>query len=245
MGCTVPVPRVSVSDTEARAAWQRILDRHVGEAGDVDFESIAREPGDLEAYVGWAAENGPSSTPGRFPDRPSRLAYYLNTYNALAMWNATRGRWLPEQRIRFFFLTGLGFDGYTTSLYALENQVIRPLGDPRVHFALNCMVRSCPRLPREPWSAGRLDAQLDAAAREFVDAPRNVEVDGTRRVVRLSAIFDFYTGDFLAEATSLVAYVNRYRSEPVPEDYAVEFLPYDWSLNQSPGTSLERARRER
>ena len=34
------------------------------------------------------------------------------------------------------------------SLYTLENDVIRPLGDERVHFALNCMVVSCPRLPR-------------------------------------------------------------------------------------------------
>jgi hypothetical protein len=81
--------------------------------------------------------------------------------------------------------------------------------------------------------ASRLDAQLDAAARLFVNEARNVLVVPERRTVRLSSIFEFYTGDFLAAAPSLLAYVNRYRTEPVPEDYEVEFIPYDWTLNQS------------
>ena len=46
--------------------------------------------------------------------------------------------------------------GKTISLYKLENDVIRPLGEERVHFALNCMVVSCPRLPRAAFSAAAL-----------------------------------------------------------------------------------------
>jgi len=33
-----------------------------------------------------------------------------------------------------------------------------------------------------------------------------------------------------AKAPSLPAYVNRHRREPVPPDYAVEFLADDWTL---------------
>ena len=218
---------------EPEAAFARVLERHVSATGSIDFAAIRREPADLEAYVAWAAHDGPRSTPADFPDRATRLAYYLNTYNALAMWNVVSGSWEPAQKIRFFFLTRLPIDGGSLSLYSLENGVIRPFGDPRIHFALNCMVRGCPRLPRVPFVASRLDAQLDAAARLFVNEARNVLVVPERKTVRLSSIFEFYTGDFLAVAPSLLAYVNRYRKEPVPEDYEVEFIPYDWTLNQS------------
>jgi len=118
------------------------------------------------------------------------------------------------------------------SLHTLENDVIRPLGEPRVHFALNCMVRDCPRLPRAPFAPATLQAQLNAAAQEFLSAPRHVEVDPAARRVRFSAILKGYDEDFLAVAPSLIAYANRYRDEPVPEDWQVEFLDYDWTLNR-------------
>jgi hypothetical protein len=59
-------------------------------------------------------------------------------------------------------------------------------------------------------------------------------LDPERRVVRISEILSFYTEDFLADAPSLVAYVNRYRPAPVPEDYEVEFIDYDWRINNQP-----------
>jgi len=68
--------------------------------------------------------------------------------------------------------------------------VIRPSGDPRVHFALNCMVVSCPRLPRTAFTAAALDRELDRAARSFIAENRNVRLDPQNRLVYLSAIFD-------------------------------------------------------
>jgi hypothetical protein len=235
-GAALPAPdAIAVETAQARAAWARVLEQHVGPSGSIDFDAIRESPSDLDRYVAWAAVHGPRSTPELFPDAASRLAYYIDTYNALAMANVVHGRWRPAQKIRFFWWTRLSVDGEKRSLYSLENDLIRPLGDPRIHFALNCMVRGCPRLPREPWSAERLDPQLDAATRRFLGAPRNVELVHDRRVVRLSSLFDFYREDFLAEAPSLVAYVNGYREEPIPEGYAVEFIPYDWTLNEMDG----------
>ena len=112
--------------------------------------------------------------------------------------------------------------------------MIRPLNEERVHFALNCMAVSCPRLPRTPFTAAGLDAELDAAARLFFAEPRNLQVDPVRRVVRLSSILDFYPEDFLRKAPSLIAYANRYRADPVPLDHNVEFIPYDWTVNAQP-----------
>lgn len=63
-----------------------------------------------------------------------------------------------------------------------------------------------------------------------------MQVDDARRVLRLSEILKFYTEDFLAEAPSLAAYVNKFRDHKVPDDYKVEFIPYDWTINRQPGT---------
>jgi len=92
-------------------------------------------------------------------------------------------------------------------------------------------VVSCPRLPRVAFSAGELDQQLDAAARAFVGETRNVWLDPAKREVWLSAIFEFYTGDFLAHAASLIAYVNGYRAAQIPADFKVRFLAYHWTVN--------------
>jgi hypothetical protein len=221
-------------DASPYDAWARTLQRAVDEQGRIDFRAVAADPADLGAFVGWIAQVSPAHDPARFPSRADRLAYYLNAYNALAMYAVLYSGRLPQDKIRFFALSGLDVGGATISLYALENDVIRPLGEPRVHFALNCMVRSCPRLPRQPFDAARLDAQLDQAAREFLNQPRNVQVDPAARTVRLSSILKWYAADFLAVQPTLIAFVNRYRdpAQQIPPDYDVAFLPYDWTLNQ-------------
>jgi Protein of unknown function, DUF547 len=134
-------------------------------------------------------------------------------------------------KFTFFYLRTFTIGGKSISLYKFENDVIRPLGEERVHFALNCMVVSCPRLPRVAFSAAGLEGQLDTAARSFIGETRNVWIEHAKREVRLSAIFDFYTEDFLAHAPSLVAYVNRYRAAQIPSDFKVHFLEYHWTVN--------------
>jgi Protein of unknown function, DUF547 len=211
------------------AAWGRTLARVVDDEGRIDFRAVAA---DLDAFVGWVATVSPARDPELFPTRAERLAYYLNAYNALAMYNVLHSGRLPRDKVRFFLLTRLDVGGEPISLYALENHVIRPLGEPRIHFALNCMVRGCPRLPRQPFEPARLDAQLDREARRFLNEERNVRVDAAARTVHLSSILNWYESDFLAAQPTLIDYVNQYRDAPIPADYDVEFLPYDWTLNQ-------------
>jgi Protein of unknown function, DUF547 len=219
----------------ANAAWGRVLNRHVDDAGRIDFAGVAKTPEDLETYVAYVSQLSPASDPAAFPTRETVLAYYLNAYNALAMYNVVRSGIPPdlgEIKVRFFYRDRLLVGGRRISLYDLENDVIRPLRDPRVHFALNCMVRSCPRLPREPFTPAGLDARLDAAAREFLNEERNVDLIPSTRIARVSMILAWYEKDFLAKAANLAAYIARYRDSPIPPRYEIQFIPYDWTLNR-------------
>ena len=232
---TVPPPKTAAIEAAgAEAAWARVLARFVDAGGHIDFAALSRDRADLDAFVGYLAEVSPRSRPQAFPSDSASLAFDLNAYNALAMYNVLQSG-IPKElgsiKVRFFYRDRLRLGGRPTSLYTFENSVIRPLGEPRVHFALNCMVRGCPRLPRQPFDGERLDAQLDAAARLFFSEERNVRLDPSARTVFFSEILRFYTKDFLAKAPSLIAYANLYRETPIPEDWRVEFIPYDWTLN--------------
>jgi hypothetical protein len=229
------------SPAEARDLWSHVVTRFVDEQGRTNFDALAADRSELDEFVAYVERVSPATAPELFPRRADVLAYHLNAYNALAMRGVidegvTDGFNSFFKRQLFFKWRKITVGGRSMSLSAYENEVIRPLGEPRVHFALNCMVRSCPRLPQSAFNADGLETQLEAAAREFLNDPRNVRVDAAAREVRLSAIFDFYTQDFAADGKreALIEYVNRYRSEPLDLGLAVKFMPYDWTLNRQP-----------
>lgn len=243
-----------------------VLERFVDDAGQVDYAGLAAEPVALDRYYYLLSRYSPDSAPDAFPTRNDRLAYWLNAYNAAVLKTVLvhypiagvedvappRLLFFLPRRSGFFVFQRIRLGDRGTSLYGLENRVVRRrFGDPRVHFALNCASRGCPRLRRQPFDPARLDAQLDRATREFVAETRNVRVDHAARTVMLSAIFDWYEGDFLdwcrmhvpdappSVLRYVAAYVEPERSadlEPAIA-YARQMVPWDWSLNaQAPAT---------
>ncbi len=215
-------------------AWADHLSRFVDDRGRMNFRGMAESPGDLETYLAWAARVSPESDPGSFSTPAAKLAYDINTYNAVAMYDVLKSNFPPDLdkvKVTFFYKNRFEIGGRYMSLYELENKIIRPMGDPRVHVALNCMARGCPRLPREPFEADTLDGQLDRQAREFYNEERNVRKEPDKQTVRYSQILQFYTEDFTKKAGSLTAYVNMYREDKIPGDWKVDFIPYDWALN--------------
>lgn len=240
-GCTtlVATPDLPAPTPQAaQAAWARVLSSHVNARGEVDFEALANDRGDLESYVRHVAQTPLTS----LPEGPERLAHMINAYNALSMFNVLRSG-VPVThagwaKLRFFVLRKFDVGGQALSLYSLENDVIRPAtrarNDPRVHFALNCSAVSCPVLPRVPFTADALDAELERETRAFFARQENFRVDAEQRTVWLSELLDFYPEDFVPQpAASLLAYANRYAPQPAPLDFRVRFTPYDWTIANS------------
>ncbi len=228
----------TISGESAQEAWAQVLMQSVDSQGRVAFKNVAENPASLYRMVTYISQTSPEKNPGKFTSPEDRMAYYLNSYNALAMYGVISYKFPSDfhsftDRAKFFAFTRFPVGGKEISLYDYENEVIRPLGDPRVHFALNCMVKACPRLPRTPFRAEDLDSTLNALAGEFVNHPRHVQVVESARRVRLSEIFSLYEEDFVNPkiAPSLITYINRYRISPIDETFEVEFIPYDWTVN--------------
>ena len=245
----------SVADGETTAMtfsyddWQTVLQTYVNDTGLVDYTGLASNSGDLDRFLEHVQTQGPTSTPEIFPERSDQLAYYINAYNAL-VFKGVLGLGPDADTVWGITKTGYGFfarmkidlDQRQTSLKTLEDDDIREgFGDPRIHAALNCASVGCPRLPRESFLPETLDAQLDAAMREFVGEERNCRVDSSAGTVTLSKIFDWFRGDFegyeakQGDGTGeLLDYINRYRSADaqIPGGLKVKFSSYDKSLNR-------------
>jgi hypothetical protein len=220
-------------------AWASVLEKFVDAEGRVNFSAVAKDRTNLDRFVAYVYDVGPNNHPELFPTKEHVLAYHINAYNALAMHKVIEAG-IPNsfggfKKVSFFAFGKVRVGGEDISLYNYENNIIRPLGDERIHVALNCMVVSCPRLPREPFLADKLDAQLNQESIKFFNEARNAFVDDANKTLIISEILKFYPEDFLAKSPSLLAYVNRYRSIKVPEDYSVKFRDYDWTVNKQPG----------
>jgi Protein of unknown function, DUF547 len=224
--------------SEAEQAWARVLERFVNAQGEVDFAALAADRADLDAYVRHVADTPLDTLHGR----EAKLAHMINAYNALSMYNVVESG-IPAShagfaKVRFFVQRKLQVGGVAMSLYDFENQQIRPftrsIGEPRIHFALNCSAISCPQLPRTPFRAVSLDAQLETEARAFFARPENFRADPALRSVWLSEILKFYPEDFVpAFGRNLIEFANRYVAAPAPTDWEVRFTPYDWTVANS------------
>ena len=225
---TVPAPRLATDDLRAA------LGAHV-RAGRVDYAALARDRAALDRFVAWVAATSPESHPELFPTRERRLAYWIDAYNALVLraivdaWPVSSVRDLAPDFGAFRLPRRVG--GRARSLDAIEKDVLRGLGDPRIHFALNCGAVSCPALSAEPWAGPDVDARLDAAVRRALADPAHLRIDPATRTVSVSRLFEWYAEDLGPP----LAWIDRYgpaEGRPASwEGWRVAFLDWDWSLN--------------
>lgn len=213
--------------------WTDLLMAHV-RTGFVNYDGFAHDPRLPEFLAGLAAAPAAAAT-----EPAARKALYLNAYNALAVRAVLDGYRTATRRQRKRFFTGLEFQvlGEATTLQDIEHGVLRPMGDPRIHFAIVCASLSCPRLGNDAFRPASVDSQLDAAARAFVNDPTRNRFDAGRRVAYVSPIFQWFDEDFSATAGSVQRWLSAYVADPAAAEllardgFRLEYTDYDWGLN--------------
>lgn len=143
--------------------------------------------------------------------------------------------------------------GRQMTLDEIEHATLRKqFNEPRIHVALVCAAMSCPPLRSEPYTGEELDRQLDDQARAFLRSPQGMRVDRAAGKVYLSSIFKWFGGDFVKtygtaekfagkseSERAVLHFASRYVSEADRDfllggSYKIEYLDYDWSLNEQP-----------
>ena len=137
------------------------------------------------------------------------------------------------------------------TLDGIEHNTLRAkLDEPRIHMALVCAAMGCPPLRNEAYTAEKLDAQLNDQTTRFLGNPKKFRIDRKNRTVYLSPIFKWFGNDFVTKygtdkkfsgysdsERAVLNFISRYME---PDDkaylekggYSIEYLDYDWSLNE-------------
>jgi hypothetical protein len=224
-------------------AWDRFLKEYIeSDAAGVNRVAYARiSPADramLDAYLRRLAR-----VPVPKLARQEQLAFWINLYNAETV--ALVLDHYPVSSIREIrfkpFALGpwseplLETAGRKLSLNDIEDGIIRPIWrDPRTHYVLNCAALGCPDLGKTAYTAAHLEASMEQAARDYVNAPRGVRFDGHGRLI-ISKIYLWYEEDFGGSTEAVLRHLQRYANPALAarlqtrariDDYA-----YDWSLN--------------
>lgn len=214
--------------------WDTVTRTFIDGRGKVNYRKLKKERKQLDRFVALLGMVGPKTHDKLFRNRADKLAYYLNAYNALTLFNVIN-RYPQMKSVNdvsksFFYFTEFRLEGRSISLYNLENKVIRPtFKDPRVHFALNCASAGCPVLPAEPFLPQTLEKQLARETAKFLHEKRNVDVDGKGAVI-LSSIFKWYKEDF--KPTPLAWIRGQAADLELSSKATVAYRPYDWTLNE-------------
>lgn len=212
--------------------YNRLLGKYVT-SGGVKYAAWKANAADMQAIQGVVDAIAAGNVSGM--GKKEQLAFYVNAYNAWIL-HETLGKY-PTKSVKdalftFFTSKRIKVAGDQTGFKALEDNVIRKMGDPHVHVALNCASRSCPPLQAEAFRAEKLDAQFEKLAKAFVNSDRGVMMGADKKSVQLSKIFDWYKDDFKGEGGP-VAFINKRRSTPIPSDAKISYQDYDWSLNEA------------
>ncbi|MBS1985406.1 MAG: DUF547 domain-containing protein [Bdellovibrionales bacterium] len=236
----------SASSTSAGAhnGWTELLRRYVDGSGNVDYAKWCATEKDLQRLDDYVASLSRMEQ-RQLVNKPQKLAFWINAYNAV-----TIRRILREYPARVGQIVTSGESSPTVpnaeqfvvndtkySLDDIEHSVLRQLSDPRIHFAIVCGARGCPRLRDEAYEAERLEEQLEQNARNFFADVNKLTVDEQRKELRLSPILEWYATDFGASSSddilqSITPWLpNDARKFTKGQKMRVIFNDYDWTLN--------------
>lgn len=231
------------------APLARLFSRYVRPASDGatrvaygEFE--AADIAALESYLAACARVAISSF-----DRAEQFAFWANVYNATTLRLVLRN--YPVTSIRRIGLLPIWLgggpwnkpvitvEGAALSLNDIEHRILRRnWRDPLIHYAVNCASLGCPNLRPTPFSGRALSAELEQAARDFVNSPRGVrfEPDG----LSVCSIYVWFKEDFGNSDSGVFEHLRRYATAPLAGRLAgigaIARHHYDWRLNDAAGS---------
>jgi hypothetical protein len=214
--------------------------------GEVDYAYIKSRKEILEKHLKALAKADVESM-----SAVEKKSFYINAYNVFTL--SLMARHYPLKSIKDipsskrWSWKGWDVAGQKVSLDDIEHKMLRPMGDPRIHFAINCASFSCPVLASEPYEADQLDQLLNEATKNFLEDEQRGLNFAQRKAyfgfgdevedVYVSKIFNWFGEDFIKSHGSVIAFIRAHVSEKVKqrltklEDKDLRFLDYDWSIN--------------
>lgn len=230
---------VSVRAGVDHSAWDRLVRQYVDEKGLVNYERWKSSAKDREALLNYLEQFGGKPEPAAEGNELG--ASLVNAYNAFtASWILENS---PTESIRAlensFTDPRHSIGGEKVSLDDIEHGTLRPKFGYRIHAVVSCASLSCPPLARDAYSAGGFDGQLDAAMRRWLAREDLNRFLPAEKKIVISEVFKWNLEDF-QKAGGLKSVLAKHAPKQYHDflaggDYEIEYLDYDWGLNDQGG----------
>ncbi|WP_397364660.1 DUF547 domain-containing protein [Olleya sp. R77988] len=207
--------------------WDELLTENVSENGTVNYPSLMKNYGKLNAYINLLDKIKQKDLT---VTKEQKLAFWINAYNAFTVDLILRN--YPVKSIKDIKdpwkqrLWKLGDKWY--NLDEIEHQILRKMDEPRIHFAIVCASYSCPKLQNTAFTAENLEAQLTNATKAFLNDPKHNQIEEAH--LKLSKIFKWFAKDFKQNG-SIVSFISKYNTSKISEDAKISYKDYNWDLN--------------
>lgn len=234
--------QVSIDQIDHRV-WDDLLKRYCDARGFVNYQAWHDSQTDtqrLDQYLSQLSQ----ADPQRKASRANQLAFWINAYNAVTVRGILRE--YPTTSIRNHTAKVVGYNiwhdlllpvgGQAYSLDQIEHKVLRPMSDPRIHFAIVCASIGCPPLLNRAYFGETIDAQLDYNAKQFFADPKKFAATSSGEL-KLSQILQWFPKDFGPNQAAQLRTIARFLPTPDAQSLAtsgrarVSYLDYDWGLN--------------
>lgn len=236
---------VSMSEID-HSVWTELLTKYVDPEGRVAYEAWHKNRDDRAALEKYLNQLSTAST-GRdeATNGTHRLAFWINAYNALTIHGILRE--FPTTSIRNHTPKLWGYHIWHDlklyvgrkpySLDEIEHQVLRKMGEPRIHFAIVCASIGCPRLLDEAYVPEKIDEQLTTNAKHFFSKRQNFRYDAAEKRFYLSEILNWFGEDFGSSQAKVLKRIAAWLPTDAAQTAAransvsVSYLDYNWNLN--------------
>ena len=225
--------------------WDGLLKKYVGAKTingvtlhAVDYKKLGKNP----AYKKLVKdlENVNLST---VKTKDEKLAFWINVYNIMAAKMVLDNYPVKSIKDAGSLFTAVWkkpvgvVAGKESTLNEIEHEILRKMGEPRIHVAIVCASVSCPDLRKEAYTAEKLSEQLDDQMTMFLANPKKgLTVDDKKGYVYVSSIFKWFKEDFDAKG-GVRTFIAPYSPKPLQaavknDKLTVYYLDYDWGLNE-------------
>ncbi|MBO0590694.1 DUF547 domain-containing protein [Cellulophaga sp. E16_2] len=160
-------------------------------------------------------------------------AFWINAYNISVIDGVVANYPLksPLDVGGFFDKITYTISGKNITLNDIENKKLRAEfpKEARFHFVLVCAGLGCPPIINGAYMPSKLNSQLTQQTKKALNNPSFIVVEKDK--VKISQLFEWYKKDFTQNNTSLIDFINTYKTEKLPENAKISYYPYDWNLN--------------
>ena len=161
--------------------------------------------------------------------KPATIAFWINAYNFFTIVDVTKNYPIKSMKDLGWKNVRHQVGNTKYSLDHIEHKIVRPLGEPKIHFAINCASVSCPSLYQNVLREETINETLTKLTKDAMKNPLHISLE--RDKVHVSKLLKWFKSDFEVQPYKSADGFIKAMAPTQLQKQIDAYLDYDWTLN--------------